>query len=60
MVLHGDQDEVVPLGMGKELYEAARPPKRFYVIPGAGHNDTYVIGGESYYGVLESFVRYHY
>ena len=60
MVLHGDQDEVVPLGMGKELYEAARPPKRFYVIPGAGHNDTYVIGGESYYGALESFVRYHY
>ncbi len=57
MVLHGDRDEIVPFDMGKELFEAANPPKRFYAVEGAGHNDTYYVGGAAYYEALASFLE---
>ncbi len=56
LVLHGDRDEVVPFAQGRRLFEAAPEPKRFFAIPGAGHNDTYLAGGEAYWGVLEEFL----
>lgn len=56
MVLHGDRDDTVPLDMGRELFEAANPPKRFYAIEGAGHNDIYVVGGRAYYDELAGFL----
>ena len=57
MVLHGDRDRVVPFEQGLELFAAANEPKRFYTIRGAGHNDTYVVGGEEYFDALRDFVR---
>ena len=57
MVLHGDIDEIVPIKLGRELFDAANEPKRFYAIEGAGHNDTYVIGGHDYFEALRIFVE---
>ena len=57
LVLHGDRDEVVPFEGGRKLFEAAGEPKRFYTISGAGHNDTYVVGGREYFSVLREFVE---
>ena len=57
MVLHGDRDDIVPIDEGREIFDAANEPKRFYAIQGAGHNDTYVIGGEAYFDALKSFVE---
>src|SRR3972149_6411140 len=42
LVIHGEHDEIIPLWMGKRLYEAASPPKEFYLIRGATHHDTYL------------------
>ncbi|MFQ5684629.1 MAG: alpha/beta hydrolase [Candidatus Binatia bacterium] len=56
LVLHGDQDDVVPFKQGRKIFEAAQEPKRFYTIHGAHHNDTYLIGGESYFAVLKDFM----
>ena len=56
LMLHGDADEVVPYQSGVELFEAANEPKRFYTIEGAGHNDTYIVGGEGYIGVYQDFI----
>ena len=56
MVLHGVQDEIVPFELGLELFEAASDPKLFYRIQGAGHNDTYDVGGESYFEALREFI----
>jgi uncharacterized protein len=56
LVLHGERDEVVPFQQGRRLFEAAPEPKRFFAIPGAGHNDTYLAGGEPYWRALEDFV----
>lgn len=57
LVLHGERDEIVPLAQGRRLFEAAGGPKRFFVIPGAGHNDTYVTGGEAYWRALREFLE---
>lgn len=56
LVLHGDRDDIIPFAAGKRLFEEANEPKKFHTISGAGHNDTYVVGGEEYFSVLRSFV----
>ena len=56
LVLHGDRDEVVPFTQGKMVFEAAPEPKKFFAIAGAGHNDTYLTGGESYFQQLRNFI----
>lgn len=40
-VAHGDRDEVVPYGLGEELYAAASEPKRFFRARGCHHNDVF-------------------
>jgi fermentation-respiration switch protein FrsA (DUF1100 family) len=35
--------------MGQELFDGAPQPKSFYSIAGAGHNDTYDVGGTAYW-----------
>ena len=55
LILHGDRDEIVPISQGRKLYEAARGPKRFCVISGAAHNDTYIVGQEPYFRALAEF-----
>jgi fermentation-respiration switch protein FrsA (DUF1100 family) len=57
LIMHGDNDKLVPFEHGRELYEAANEPKEFYTIPGAGHNDTHIVGGEEYYDVIRNFVN---
>lgn len=57
LVLHGDQDDIVPFAQGKKVFEAAPEPKEFYTIRGANHNNTFVVGGDSYFSVLRSFIE---
>ena len=54
--IHGNQDEIVPFRLGRKLYEAAAPPKEFYEVPGAGHNDLLWIAGPEYAARLGHFV----
>lgn len=37
LVLHGDADEVNPLGSSQGVYASARPPKMFSVVHGGNH-----------------------
>ena len=57
LVLHGDQDEIIPFEHGQKVFAAAREPKQFYRISGAGHNDTFITGGNRYYECLRSFIE---
>jgi hypothetical protein len=57
LVLHGDRDEVVPFSHGKRVFDAAPQPKWFYTIAGAGHNDTYLVGGDSYFAALRRHIE---
>lgn len=57
LIIHGDHDEIVPFHMGQTLFAAANDPKYFLKLAGAGHNDTYVVGGEDYFKTFSKFVR---
>ncbi len=39
LVVHGEDDTIVPVTLGERLYGLIRAPKRFVRIAGAGHND---------------------
>ena len=58
LVIHGTDDELVPLEMGKRVYEAASAPnKTFRGVRGGHHNDTYYVAGPQYYRWLKEFFR---
>ena len=57
LFFHGDLDDIVPIRLGRELFDAANPPKEFVTIPGAGHNDTYMVGAERYFTKFKEFVN---
>jgi fermentation-respiration switch protein FrsA (DUF1100 family) len=56
LVIHGDRDAIVPIHLGREVFEAARPPKSLYVVEGADHNDLYHVGAGAYLSRLKEFV----
>ena len=37
LLVHGDQDDVVPLAHAEALYQKAGEPKQLLILPGAGH-----------------------
>jgi len=39
-IVHGSKDNLVPIALGKELYNAANEPKEFITLEGVGHNDV--------------------
>lgn len=57
LVLHGDRDSIIPMELGKAVYDAANEPKEFYRVPGADHNDVYLVGGEDYFERFTHFAR---
>jgi hypothetical protein len=58
LVIHGAEDAVAPLAMGRAVADTA-PQGRLLVIEGAGHNDTYAVGGERYREAFHEFLRQH-
>jgi len=57
LVFHGTADMLVPMEMGREVAQAAGGPVEFVMIDGAGHNDTYDMGGKAYRDKLAAFVK---
>lgn len=56
LFLIAERDEIAPPEQGRRLFELAAEPKTLYVIPGSGHNDTYVTGGEAYWKSWSQFL----
>lgn len=40
LMIHGTEDEVVPLAQGKQLFAAAKPRKTFFEVKGGHHGDS--------------------
>ncbi len=57
LVFHGTADRLVPMDMGRRVAEAAPGPVEFVMIEGAGHNETYEVGGSQYREKVARFVR---
>jgi len=56
LFIHGTRDNLIPFTLGRELYKAAAEPKEFYQVVGAGHNNTFQIGGKDYFDKIKEFV----
>ncbi len=48
-VSHGDRDMVIPVRMGREVFDAAANRGELLIVPGAGHNDVSDVGGADYW-----------
>ena len=56
LVIHGENDEIIPLEQGRELFEAANSPKRFLSLPATGHNDSFSGSGAELWQSLDNFL----
>jgi fermentation-respiration switch protein FrsA (DUF1100 family) len=41
LFLHPALDEIIPVSLGRALFETAQEPKKFVELPGAHHNDSF-------------------
>jgi fermentation-respiration switch protein FrsA (DUF1100 family) len=56
LFVHSRADEVVPYELGRKLYESASQPKAFHEVVGAGHNETWLVGGAPYIEAISGFL----
>lgn len=57
LVIHGENDDLVPPRMGRALFGAAPEPREWYPVEGAGHNDTFAVAGPAYFDRVADFLR---
>lgn len=57
LVIAGDRDRIVPPRFSRQLYDAARNPKRFVLISGADHNDSALLAGDALISEVARFVQ---
>jgi len=56
LIVHCDQDPVIPFAFGREVYDAAVAPKTFLQINGYCHEEASVIAPSRYRGALQEFL----
>ena len=56
LVIHGEEDEIIPSEQGRALYDAARGPKHFHAIAGAHHNDGLDVAGPDLWSAFGLFL----
>lgn len=56
LFIHGNSDDIVPVELGRRLFDAAAEPKAWLELSGAGHNDTYDRGGQAYFQAIRDFL----
>lgn len=54
LIIHGDQDEVIPIEHGRTIFDAFSEPRELALLAGAGHNDF--TGHREYVASLTGFL----
>jgi len=57
LVIHGSRDSLIPVSMGRRIFDAAHGPKIFHEIKGAGHNDLTLRFADQYWKAVADFLR---
>jgi alpha-beta hydrolase superfamily lysophospholipase len=58
LVIHGEEDEVIPLSDGLDLYSvAATEDKELLLVPNAGHNTLLFYGLKEYLKAINNFIH---
>ena len=59
LMIHGEYDNYIKPPMARALFDKARAPKEFWLVPGAKHNQALQVAGEEYRRrVLDFFERH--
>lgn len=58
LLIHGKEDDMVPVSMAQELYDAAAGEKELLVIPGAGHAQAMEKDPELYFETIFRFLKH--
>lgn len=56
LIIHSQNDEIVPFSHAKKLYDKAKEPKELYVMKG-GHNDAFYIYNDECMQRIDNFLR---
>ncbi|MRG85112.1 alpha/beta hydrolase [Salinibacillus xinjiangensis] len=57
LMIHGDQDELVPTEMAYKIYEAAGGEKDLWIVAGAGHTKAYTVATKDFQQTVQSFLN---
>jgi uncharacterized protein len=57
LVTHGTRDSIVPFEMGERLYDAAKTPKKFIKVEGAGHHNLSGAAFDEYRKALKELFK---
>ena len=55
LMLHGSQDNTIPIALGEKLFAAANAPKQWLRIEGGGHSDLNLVAHQRYQAALVAF-----
>lgn len=59
LIIHGVEDEIVPVAHGRRLFALAPEPKQFFPLPGVGHNDVMDVAGQECRQIIDAFLQQH-
>ncbi len=57
VVIHGTQDKVIPIDMGRKVFDAATSQKSFYDIQEADHNNISRQFADRYWPIVSKFIN---
>lgn len=57
LIIHGQEDDMIPVEMAYQLYDALSGPKELLIIPGAGHAQAVDKDPDLYYETVFSFLQ---
>jgi fermentation-respiration switch protein FrsA (DUF1100 family) len=58
LIIHSEDDKIIPFRHGRKLFEAAPEPKEFYPMRG-GHNDAIFLASEDFVSKIDAFLQKH-
>jgi len=56
LIIHSENDEIIPFHHGEKLFKAALSPKQFYKMHG-GHNDGFIVMDKEYKDTIRNFIK---
>ena len=57
LVMHGDDDHVIPIVHGRALFDAIAAPKRFVTVRRGDHNDLAPSDPDAYWEAVGGFIK---
>jgi fermentation-respiration switch protein FrsA (DUF1100 family) len=58
LIIHSEDDRIIPFRHGRKLFEAAPEPKEFYPMRG-GHNEALFLAKEDFVNKIDLFLQKH-